>query len=129
MPILEELFAAWHDGDSERYLALCHPQIEITEIEALLPGHDSRFEGHAGARRWMELIRELWDVEFRSEPRERRVLDDRSVELVSDVEARSTGPHPDVSAMTRSLWQFEDGKLRRVEFSVAKGAAADAPRA
>lgn len=129
MAIVEELFEAWHHGDCERLVALCHTQIEITEIEALVPGREPRFQGHAGGRRWMELIRELWDLEFRSEPRERRVLDDGSIELVSDLAARSSGAHPDFSAKQRSLWQFEEGKLRRVEFSVAKAAAADAPRA
>ena len=127
--VIEDLRQAWHDGDPERALATCHHEIEISEIEALLPGHDSSFQGHAGARRWMELIHELWDIEFRTQLRERRVLDDGSVELVSDLEARSSGAQPDFSAMTRSLWQFEEGKIRRVEFRVAKAPAADAPRA
>ena len=127
--VIEDLRRALQDGDSDRALAACHHEIEITEIEALLPGHDSRFQGHAGARKWMELIRELWDLEFRSQLRKRRVLDDGSVELVSDLEARSSGEQPDFSAITRSLWQVEDGKVRRVEFSVAKAPAADAPRA
>jgi len=127
--MLDGLFEAWHAGDCGRLLDLCHPEVEIIGIEALFPGHDSRFHGHAGARRWMELIRELWDLEFRSEPKERRLLDDGSVEQVSEVVARSSGDRPDFSARTRSVWQFEGGKLRRVEFSVARAVAADAPRA
>jgi ketosteroid isomerase-like protein len=129
MSLVDELAHAWEAGEIDRALELCHHEIEISEIEALLPGHDARFQGHAGARRWMELIRELWDVEFRAEPREKRVVDESSVELLSALEARSSGELPDFSAMTRSLWQFEDGKLRRVQFSVATAAAADAPRA
>ena len=129
MSLVDELAHAWQGREIDRALELCHDKIEITEMEALLPGHDARFQGHAGARRWMELLHELWDVKFRAERRERRVVDESSVELLSALEARSSGELPDVVATTRSLWQFEDGKLRRVEFSVATAAAADAPRA
>jgi len=127
--MIEELIEAAHSGDLERALGMCHPAIEITEVEALVPGHDGRFEGLSGARRWMEVVCDVWDVEFRSEPRERRLLDDGSLEMVHGLEARSSRGHPDFSEVTRSLWQFESGKLRRVEFSVVGAAAEDAPRA
>lgn len=126
---LEALLSAWERDDLDAVTGLCHPEVEIEEIAELVPGHESRFEGREGARRWMELIRELWDVEFRSEPRERRVRDDRVIEVVSDLVARSSGDRADYTAVTCSLWEFEDRLLRRVGFSVARETAPGAPRA
>ena len=127
--VIDALRDAWQGGDRDRALALCHPEIEILEIEALLPGHEARFVGIDGARRWLELINEWWDLEFLVDLRERRVLSDRSIELVCEVEARSSGAPPDFVATTRSVWQFDEGKLRRVEFRVASAGAQDGPRA
>ena len=126
---LEALLSAWERDDLDAATGLCHPEVEIEEIAELVPGHESRFEGREGARRWMELIRELWDVEFRAEPRERRVRDDRAIEVVSDVVARSSCERANYTIVTRSLWEFEERLLRRVEFSVAREAAPGAPRA
>ena len=125
--VIDAFRDAWSGGDLESALGFCHPEIEITEVGALLPGHDPHFEGHEGARRWMELLHKVWDIEFRIEPRERRVLDDRSIEVLSDLEARSSGESSHFVASTRSVWHFKEGKLRRVEFSVASEAAEDAP--
>lgn len=127
--VIDAFRDAWSGDDLERALGFCHPEIEITEVGELLPGHDPHFKGLEGARRWMELLHEVWDVEFRIEPRERRVLDDRSIEVMSDLRASSSGGEPDFEATTRSIWSFEAGKLRRMEFSVASVGAEDAPPA
>ena len=65
----------------------------------------------------MERTVGIWDITFTVQRREARVLDDQTVELVNLVEARSSHGHPDFSATTSSRWTFEDGMLRRVEFS------------
>ena len=127
--VLERFLAAWNEGDIEVALEFCHPEIEIAEMGELVPGHDASFTGRGGARRWIELIAELWDVEFRCDPCERRVVDEHSVELVGDIEGRSSGEHPDFVVTRRSLWRANDGMLCRVEASVARAAARDAPRA
>ena len=127
--VLERFLAAWHEGDIEVAVQLCHPEIEIAEIAELVPGHDTSFTGREGARRWIELTAELWDVEFRCEPCERRVLDEHSVESVGEIEARSSGEHADFVVTRRSLWKVNDGMLRRVEASVARETAPGARQA
>jgi ketosteroid isomerase-like protein len=127
--VLDGFLAAWSKRDIDAAVEFCHPEIEIAAIAELVPGHDASFAGREGARRWIELIAELWDVEFRYEACERRVLDEHSVELVGEVEARSSGEHPDFIAPTRSLWKVNDGMLRRVEASVARETARDARQA
>lgn len=129
MVVLDGFLAAWHQGDSEAALGICHPEIEIVEIAELVPGHGTAFSGREGAQRWMELLAELWDVEFRCETGERRVLDEHSVELLSEIEARSSGEHGDFMVSRRSLWKVSDGMLRRVEASVARETARDARQA
>lgn len=129
MTAVEGFCDSWRRWDVDAVVERCHRDVEIAEIGDLLPGRESSFEGHEGVRRWMELIQELWDVEFRRKPLKRRVVDSSSVEMVAEVEARSSGDLADYSATARSLWEVEDGLVRRVEVSVAREAAPDAPRA
>ncbi len=129
LPIIDALIAHAHAGDLDAALDLCHPQIEIFEIPELFPGEDDRFTGREGARAWIERTFAIWDVEFTSTRREARAVDDQTVEMVSDVEARSSSGHPDFSATTSSRWTFEEGLLRRVEFSGVGATAPDANRA
>lgn len=129
MTAVEGFCDSWRQWDVDAVVERCHPDVEIAEICDLLPGHESSFEGREGARRWIELIRKLWDVEFSRRPREQRVVDSSSVEVTAEVEARSSGQLADYSATARALWQFEDGLVRRVEISVEPATAPDAPRA
>jgi SnoaL-like domain len=124
--VIEALVAHAYARNFDAALALCHAEIEIYEIPELFPGEDESFTGHEGARRWIERTFAIWDLEFRVSRRETRVADDRTVELKSDVQARSSHGHPDFSATTSSRWKFEDGLLRCVEFSGVGAAAADA---
>ena len=124
--LIETLVRLSHSGDIEAALKMCHPEIEIFELPELFPGEDGSFQGLAGARRWMELVAAIWDVEFAAHRRMTRVLDEQTVELTNDVMARSSHGHPDFSATTRSHWAFEDGLLRRVSFRVVGAAAPDA---
>jgi len=129
MTAVEGFCDSWRRWDFDAVMERCHPDVEIAEIGDLLPGHEASFEGREGARRWMELIQKLWDVEFSRKPLERRVVDGNSVEMVAEVEARSSGELADYSTTARSLWEVEDGLVRRVEVSVAREAAPDARRA
>ena len=129
MTVVEGFCDSWQRWDVDAVVERCHPDVEIAEIGDLLPGHESSFEGRDGARRWMELIGTLWDVEFSRRPREQRVVDSSSVEVTAEVEARSSGRLADYSATAHSVWQFEDGLVRRVEISAEPAAAPDAPRA
>jgi ketosteroid isomerase-like protein len=124
--LIDALIGHWETGDIDAALELCHPDIEIFELPELMPGEDDRFSGRDGARRWMELTVAIWDVEFTTQRRETRVVDDQTMELVNRLAARSSQGHPDFEATTRSLWSFEDGLLRRVEFSAVGAAAPDA---
>jgi hypothetical protein len=123
--VAESFVVAWDKRDVDAAVELCHPEIEIATIAELLPGHDNAFAGREGARRWIELTAELWDVEFRHDDCERRVLDEHSVELVGEIEARSSGEQPDFVAITRSLWKISDGMLRRLDANVARATAPD----
>ena len=124
--LIEALVRRARTGNIEAALELCHGKIEIFELPELFPGEDESFKGHEGARRWMERVFAIWDIEFTPHRRETRVVDDQTVELVNELHARSSHGHPDFSATTRSLWSFEAGLLRRVEFSVVGAAAPDA---
>jgi hypothetical protein len=126
LALVDALIGLSRSGEIDAAVELCHPEIEIFELPELFPGENDNFTGREGARRWMERTVEIWDVEFTAQRREARVLDDRTVELVNLVEARSSHGHPDFSTTTSSRWTFEDGMLRRVEFS---GVGAAAPGA
>jgi ketosteroid isomerase-like protein len=127
--LVTAIIAQWDRGDVEALLALCHPDIEIREIPELVPGGEPSFAGRDGARRWIELMAEAWDLEFRVERRETKVVDRQTAELVNELEARSSKGHPDYFAVTRSLWRFDGGLLRSVEFSGERAPAPDARRA
>ena len=129
LPIIDTLFAHAHGGDIDAALDLCHPEIEILELPERFPGEDHSFTGREGAREWIARTFAIWDVEFSVKRREVRVVDDQTVELVNDIEARSSHGHPDFSATTSSRWTFEEGLLRRVEFSGVGATAPDANRA
>lgn len=124
--LIEALMRRAQSGNFDAAVELCHGKIEILELPELFPGEDVSFTGREGARRWLERLFAIWDVEFTVHRRETRVVDDRTVELVNRIDARSSHGHPDFSATTRSLWSFETGLLRRLEFSVVGAAAPDA---
>lgn len=126
VPVIDALTAHAHAGEIEAALDLCHPEIEIFGLPEVFPGEVSKFTGREGAREWIERTFAIWDVEFALRRRESRAVDDQTVELVSDILARSSHGHPDLSVTTSSRWTFEERLLRRVEISGVEAAAAGA---
>jgi ketosteroid isomerase-like protein len=60
------LIEAYNARDTEAFIALCDPQIEVHSVFAAPGGTDYR--GHDGVRRWHQDLAEAWAGGFRVEP-------------------------------------------------------------
>jgi ketosteroid isomerase-like protein len=57
---------AYNARDTEAFVALCDPQIEVHSVFAAPGGAD--YHGHDGVRRWHRDLEEAWGPDFRVEP-------------------------------------------------------------
>jgi ketosteroid isomerase-like protein len=60
------LVEAYNARDTEKFIALCDPQVEIHSVFATPGGAD--YNGHDGVRRWLRALDETWGERLRVEP-------------------------------------------------------------
>jgi ketosteroid isomerase-like protein len=60
------LIEAYNTRDTETFIALCDPRIEIHSVFAAPGGAD--YNGHDGVRKWLQDLEETWGEEFRVQP-------------------------------------------------------------
>ena len=57
---------AYNARDTETFISLCDPQIEVHSVFAAPGGAD--YNGHDGVRKWLQDLEETWGPEFRVQP-------------------------------------------------------------
>jgi ketosteroid isomerase-like protein len=60
------LIEAYNARDTEAFIALCDPQIEVHSVFAAPGG--AVYHGHDGVRKWLGELEQTWGDEFRVEP-------------------------------------------------------------
>jgi ketosteroid isomerase-like protein len=60
------LIEAYNARDTEAFIALCDPEIEVHSVFAVPGG--GVYHGHDGVRRWHRDLEEAWGDDFRVEP-------------------------------------------------------------
>jgi ketosteroid isomerase-like protein len=60
------LIEAYNARDTETFIALCDPRIEVHSVFAAPGGAD--YNGHDGVRTWLQDLEETWGEEFRVQP-------------------------------------------------------------
>jgi hypothetical protein len=60
------LIGAYNARDTETFIALCDPQIEVHSVFATPGGAD--YHGRDGVRKWLQDLEETWGDEFRVDP-------------------------------------------------------------
>ena len=60
------LIEAYNRRDTDTFMALCDPQIEVHSVFAAPGGAD--YHGHDGVRKWLQDLEETWGDEFRVQP-------------------------------------------------------------
>jgi ketosteroid isomerase-like protein len=58
--LVNSVYRAVNDGDLPAFLALMHPEVELT-TSGVYPDFDPTYRGHRGAVDYWEAARELWD--------------------------------------------------------------------
>jgi ketosteroid isomerase-like protein len=60
------LIQAYNERDTDAFIALCDPQIEVHSVFAAPGG--AVYHGHDGVRKWHRDLEEAWGDDFRVEP-------------------------------------------------------------
>jgi ketosteroid isomerase-like protein len=108
--LVNSVYRAVNDGDLPAFLALMHPEVELT-TSGIYPDFDTTYRGHLGAVDYWESARELWDS-FSIEIGRRELVDDQVLVLVrQQVEGRDGIV---VEHDWGHLFSFEGELIRRV---------------
>ena len=109
--ILEELFAAFSDGDIERILPLTHPQFVATIPPELSPEPDT-YRGHEGVRRYFSSFADAME-QVRFEPQ--RFWDaGEGVVVAMRMTARGNQTAIPVEQRFAQIWTIRDGLVASV---------------
>ncbi len=103
---------AWNRGDVEAWLEDAHPEIEwFSEIVQRVEGSDTVYRGQSEMRRYWDDWHALWDVAI--EITDIRDLGDTVIAL-GHVRARGEASGIDLERPIAYVFEFEDGRARRV---------------
>jgi ketosteroid isomerase-like protein len=120
--LVKSVYRAVNDGDRAAFVALMHPEVELTTSGAY-PDFDAAYRGHQGVADYWEAAREVWDafsIEIGvCEP----VGDDVLVQVRQYVEGRDGII---VEHDWGHLFSFADGLIRSVRAYASWAAAAEA---
>jgi uncharacterized protein len=109
--ILEELFAAFSDGDIERILRFTHPRFVATIPPELSPEPDT-YRGHEGVRRYFRSFADAME-ELRFEPQ--RFWDaGEGVVVAMRMTARGKQTSIPVEQRFAQIWSIRDGLVASV---------------
>jgi ketosteroid isomerase-like protein len=113
--LVKSVYRAVNDGDLPAFLALMHPEVELT-TSGVYPDFDATYKGHIGAVDYWEAARELWDS-FSIEIGRCELVGDQVLVLVrQQVEGRDGIV---VEHDWGHLFSFEGGLIRRVRAYVS----------
>jgi ketosteroid isomerase-like protein len=108
--LVKSVYRAVNDGDLPAFLALMHPEVELT-TSGIYPDFDSTYRGHIGAVDYWEVARDVWDS-FSIEIGRCELVGDQVLVLVrQQVEGRDGIV---VEHDWGHLFSFEDELIRRV---------------
>jgi ketosteroid isomerase-like protein len=108
--LVNRVYRAVNDGDLPAFLALMHPEVELT-TSGIYPDFNATYRGHLGAVEYWEAAREFWDS-FSIEIGRSELVGDQVLVLVrQQVEGRDGIV---VKHDWGHLFSFADGLIRRV---------------
>ncbi|MCD6014557.1 MAG: SnoaL-like domain [Solirubrobacterales bacterium] len=117
--LVKSVYRAVNDDDLPAFLALMHPDVELTTSGAYPDFHNS-YRGHTGAVDYWKAVRDVWDA-FSIEIGRCEPVGDQVVVLVrQEVEGRDGIV---VEHDWGHLFSFADGRIRRVRAYVSWQAA------
>ncbi len=120
------MFAAWNRGDREGLLAPTHPEVEWSSaILRQVEGAETLHKGRAGLRRFWDEWHALWDL--RIEASELRDVGDTVVAL-GRIRTKSKSSGLEVDRPIGYVFQFEDGRARRIRAYLTPEEALEAAR-
>jgi ketosteroid isomerase-like protein len=105
LAVIRDFFERFNEGDRERLIALCDPEIELRDVPEI-PGSDV-YRGRDGIRRWLGVIADALD-EIRFEIGEEIESGD-GVVVESIVTAVGRGSGLESSTTFWTLWRVRGG--------------------
>jgi ketosteroid isomerase-like protein len=109
--IVREALDAYNAVDWDRLSEILDPEFELVAIRSLLDG--SRYNGHAGFRRFMRDMADEW-TEWQVEPEEFRDLGDGRVLVLARFEGRARASGVEVSAPAAWLCELRGDLVHSV---------------
>lgn len=108
--LVRRIYRAVNDDDLQGFLALMHPEVELT-TSGLYPDISPSYHGQEGAREYWQAVRSMWEA-FAIEVGECEALGDQVLALIHQrVEGRDGIV---VQHDWGHLFSFADGLIRRV---------------
>jgi uncharacterized protein len=105
-------YAAWSARDLDAFVECFSEDVELQPFLGAGLGA-SKYQGHAGLRRWFQEANDAWD-ELRVEPHEFREAGDRLAVFLKAI-GKGRGSHVEVEAEIVHVAEFRDGKFTRLE--------------
>jgi ketosteroid isomerase-like protein len=106
--IVQQAFAAFEHRDPELILAVCSTDVLFEPFTAQIAAAGEPYRGHAGMRRYMEDVAQIWQ-ELRPAPEVFHELEDGVVVVTGRVYAWGAGRVVDSPAGW--LWRIRDGLI------------------
>ena len=122
--IVRATMEAFQRRDIEAILAHWHEDAEWRP--AISPGglEGTTYSGHDGLRNWMAELDESWETFDVVEPRFEAVGD--RVLVLARVHARGLSSGAEIDAPLSQVWEFDEGKVRRLTGFVTHAEALEA---
>jgi uncharacterized protein len=105
-------YAAWSARDLDAFVEVFSEDVVLRPFLGAGLGA-SKYQGHAGLRRWFQEANDAWD-ELRIEPYEFREAGDRLAVFLKAI-GRGRGSHVEVEAEIVHVAEFRDGKFTRLD--------------
>jgi ketosteroid isomerase-like protein len=99
------LIEAYNARDTEAFIALCDPEIEVHSVFAAPGG--AVYHGHDGVWKWLRNLHETWGDEFRVEPEAFFDLGDTTL-VFSVLHGRGRGSGVDVAMPNAQVARLRD---------------------
>jgi ketosteroid isomerase-like protein len=102
------LIEAYNARDTETFIALCDPQIEVHSVFATPGGAD--YHGHDGVRKWLRDLEETWGDDFRVQPESFFDLGENTL-MFSVLHGRGQQTGVDVPMSNAQVARLRDGLI------------------
>ncbi|MDX6632929.1 MAG: hypothetical protein QOG26_934 [Solirubrobacterales bacterium] len=104
-------YAAFADRDVDRLAELCHPEVELFTVTAVIAGHPGPYVGRVGLAQYVSEVDEVWD-DIELTPTEFLEVSNDRIMVLGRVRARRETTI--VDSPNAWLWEFEGELVRRV---------------